>query len=98
VVDGSQRMYVYYEVYDPAAGDATPHLRTSLDFYRGSVKVFETPIVERTAVDDANRKASIFQFALEPGSVPPGLYTCQVNIIDAVGGAFAFPRMTLVVR
>jgi VWFA-related protein len=98
VVDGSQRMYVYYEVYDPAAGDATPHLRTSLAFYRGSVKVFETPIVERTAVDDANRKASIFQFALEPGSVPPGLYTCQVNIIAAVGGAFAFPRMTLVVR
>ena len=99
VVDRSQRMYVYCEVYDPAVSeDTTPHVRTSLAFYRGNVKVFETPIVERTVIDDANRKAAVFQFELAAGSVPAGLYTCQVNVIDAVGGGFAFPRMTLLVR
>jgi len=30
--------------------------------------------------------------------LPPGLYTCQVNIIDDVGGMFAFPRLALYVR
>jgi hypothetical protein len=28
----------------------------------------------------------------------PGLYTCQVNIIDEVGGRFAFPRLQMYVR
>ena len=28
----------------------------------------------------------------------PGLYTCQVNIIDDAAGTFAFPRMALYVR
>jgi methylase of polypeptide subunit release factors len=27
-----------------------------------------------------------------------GLYTCQVNIVDDVGGTFAFPRVALYVR
>ena len=28
----------------------------------------------------------------------PGLYTCQVNIIDAAAGKFAFPRLAMLVR
>jgi hypothetical protein len=28
----------------------------------------------------------------------PGLYTCQVNIIDDVAGTFAFPRLAVYVR
>ena len=99
VVDRSQRMYVYYEVYDAATSEGVaPHVRTSLAFYRGGVKVFETPVVEKIAIDDGGRKASIFQVEVAPGSVPAGVYTCQVNVIDAVGGTFAFPRMTLIVR
>jgi hypothetical protein len=30
--------------------------------------------------------------------VGPGLYTCQVNVVDDVGGTFAFPRIALYVR
>jgi hypothetical protein len=62
------------------------------------VKVFETPVVERTAVDAPERKASLFQFELPPNNLAPGLYTCQINIIDAVSSKFAFPRLTLLVR
>jgi hypothetical protein len=28
----------------------------------------------------------------------PGLYTCQVNVIDEAGGKFAFPRLAFYVR
>jgi hypothetical protein len=99
VVGRSQRLYFYYEVYEPAtAGGASPLLRTSLAFYRGKVKVFETPVVERTAIDAADRRAALFQFELPPDSLGPGLYTCQINIIDAVAGRFSFPRLTMLVR
>jgi hypothetical protein len=62
------------------------------------VKVFETPAVERDTIDAADRRAALFQFELPAGSFAPGLYTCQVNIVDAVAGEFAFPRLTFLVR
>jgi VWFA-related protein len=98
IVGHDQKLYFYYEVYDPALSSGAPELRTSLAFYRGRVKVFETPIVERTRVDAANRHATAFDFEIPADSLKPGFYTCQVNIIDAVAGRFAFPRVQLYVR
>jgi VWFA-related protein len=98
IVGRGQTLYVYYEVYDPAAENGSPQLRTSLVFYRGKVKVFETPVVERTRVDAADRHAALFQFEVPAASLKPGLYTCQINIVDAVAGRFAFPRVELYVR
>lgn len=99
VVGHAQRLYFYYEVYDAAGTPENPALlRTSLAFYRGKVKVFETPVVERSAVDAPERRASLFQFELPPESLGPGVYTCQINIIDTVASRFAFPRLTLLVR
>jgi hypothetical protein len=62
------------------------------------VKVLETPVVERTQEDAVDRRAAIFQFELPANSLRPGLYTCQINIIDEVAGRFAFPRLDLYVR
>lgn len=98
VVTRGQSVYFYYEVYDPALDGSTPELRTSLAFYRGSVKVFETPVVERARLDEPGRRAVVFQFELPASSFTPGTYTCQINVIDAVAGKVAFPRMTFVVR
>jgi VWFA-related protein len=98
IVRRDQKLYVYYEVYEPVLEGGTPHLRTSLAFYRGKVKVFETPIVERTMMDAADRRAARFQFELPSESLKPGPYTCQVNVIDANAGRFAFPRVDLYVR
>ena len=99
VVGKDQKLFFYYEVYDPGqANGATPELRTSLAFYRGKVKVFETPVVERTAIDAPDRHAALFQFEVPASSFAPGLYTCQINIIDAVSGKFDFPRMLFAVR
>jgi VWFA-related protein len=99
VVGKDQKLFFYYEVYDPGqTNGATPELRTSLAFYRGKVKVFETPVVERTAIDAPDRHAALFQFEVPASSFAPGLYTCQINIIDAVTGKFDFPRMLFAVR
>jgi VWFA-related protein len=98
IVNHDQQVYFYYEVYDPAVDNGAPQLRTSLAFYRGKVKVFETPVVERTQVDVADRHAALFQFEVPAGSLKPGLYTCQVSIIDTVSGKFAFPRLQMYVR
>jgi hypothetical protein len=98
VVGRAQRLYFYYEVYEPAVdAQGAPRLKTSLAFYRGRVKVFETPIVERT--ESASRGApAVFQFEVDAASLKPGLYTCQVNIIDEHAARFAFPRLALYVR
>ncbi len=98
VVGRDQNLYFYYEVYDPDQSGAGPQIRTSLAFYRGKVKVYETPAVERTALDAADRKAAVFQFEVPAARFKPGLYTCQVNVIDEVAARFAFPRLELYVR
>jgi len=99
VVGKDQKLFFYYEVYDPGQANGTgPQLRTSLAFYRGKVKVFETPVVERTTVDAPDRHAALFQFEVPASSFTPGLYTCQINIIDTVSGKFDFPRMLFAVR
>jgi len=98
VVGHDQKVYFYYEVYDPSQAEARSQVRTSLAFYRGKVKVYETPIVERTALDAADRKANIFQFEVPADKFKPGLYACQVNIVDEVAGKFAFPRIEMFVR
>ncbi len=98
IVSRDQKLYFYYEVYDPTLEAGAPQLRTSLAFYRGRTKVYETPVIERTALDAADRKAEVFQFEVPGGNLKPGLYTCQVNIIDEVAGKFAFPRLEMYVR
>jgi VWFA-related protein len=98
IVGRDQKLYFYYEVYEPSAENGMPQLQTSLAFYRGKVKVFETPLVDRTQIDAADRRAAIFQFEVPAAGFKPGLYTCQVNIIDEVAGKFAFPRLELYVR
>lgn len=101
VVNQDQKLYFYYEVYDPAmstTSDATPQVRTNLAFYRNKTKVYETPIVERTTLDALDRKAEIFEFAIDAGTFKPGVYTCQVNVVDAVSGAITFQRFQMAVR
>ena len=97
-VSRNQNVYFYFEVYDPALADQAPDLRASLAFYRGNVKVYETPVIEKTMVDDATRKAVLFQLEVPASAFTPGTYTCQVNVIDAVAGKVAFPRLAFQVR
>jgi hypothetical protein len=107
VVTPGQHLYFYYEVYDPArapseapAAQSTQSIRlfSSVAFFRGRVRVFETPVVETTELNDSDRKAAVFRLDVPAASLRPGLYTCQVNIVDDVARAFTFPRFQVFVR
>jgi hypothetical protein len=98
VVSRDQKLFFYFEVYDPAADGGAMDVRASLAFYRGKVKVLETPIVERTAIDAPDRKAAVFRLEVPGEGFKPGLYTCQLNVIDGAAGRFAFPRLIFLVR
>lgn len=99
VVARDQKLFFYYEVYEPGLTEAkTPDVRTTIAFYRGQVKVLETPVVAKSTLDAANRQATLFQFEVPAGSFEPGLYTCQINIIDEAAGRFTFPRVVFFVR
>ena len=105
-----QHLFFLYEVYaptkdkDPApaavAGQPKPaggavRVLTSIEFLLGGVKVYETPMVEATAINIPERDAVGFQFDVPLTGLKPGTYVCQVNVIDDAGGNFTFPRMAL---
>jgi hypothetical protein len=94
VVSPGQHLYFYYEVYDPAQ---PVKLMTSIAFFRGRQRVFETPVVQTAELAGSDKKA-VFQFDVPASSLRPGLYTCQVNVVDDAAGSFAFPRLQLYVR
>jgi hypothetical protein len=71
---------------------------TNITFFRGRVRAFETPAVQTTEVTDPGRRTAVFQFDVPAASLQPGVYTCQVNLIDDAAGTFAFPRLQLLVR
>jgi hypothetical protein len=92
---------------EPPAADAkekTPpiknpiHLLTSIVFFNGKVKQFETPLIEARQLNAPERKAAVFQFDVPLAQLKPGLYTCQINVIDDAGGNFSFPRLPILVR
>jgi len=105
-----QHLNFLYEVYTPAkeketaaaaeAGTPAPEknavrVLTSIEFLLGGIKVYETPMVEATAINIPERDAVGFQFDVPLTGLKPGTYVCQVNVIDDAGGTFSFPRMAL---
>jgi len=106
-----QQLYMYYEVYDPAKAPKPPKpengqpappagdvkVMSSVQFFNGKVKAFETPLVEvRELAPD--RKAAAFQLNVPLNQLKPGYYTCQVTVVDDAAGTFNFPRFGLLVK
>ena len=99
----NQTLYFYFEVYDPAkqAKDmpgSKMHVLSSIAFFNGRVKAYETPLVELNELNAPDRKAAAFQLQVPLDKLRPGLYTCQVNVIDDSAGTFAFPRLGVLIR
>jgi hypothetical protein len=80
-----------------ASGSDAVRVLSNVVFFRGKTRVYETPLVEATVLAAPDRKATIFQLDVPASELTPGLYTCQVNVVDDVGGSFAFPRLALYV-
>ncbi len=108
-----QHLFFLYEVYDPVREkDAPPQaaspglgrrqtgpvrVLTSIEFLSGGAKVYETPLIEATALNIPERRAVAFQFDVPLAQLKPGTYVCQVNVIDDAGGSFSFPRAAMMV-
>lgn len=71
---------------------------TSIEFLRGGVKVYESKPVVTNEVAAPERKAVVLQIDVPLEALKPGLYLCQVNVIDDVSGNFAFPRFPVLIR
>jgi hypothetical protein len=97
VFASDQPLYLYYEVYDPAK-KPDMHLLTSIQFFSGKVKAYETPLVEAKELNTPQRKAATFVIEVPLSKLRPGWYTCQVNVVDDAGGAFSFPRLPLLIK
>jgi VWFA-related protein len=90
----------------PAATDAPPakpprdsvRVLTSIEFLQGGAKIYESKPVVASEVTAPERKAIVFQIDLPLQSLKPGLYVCQVNVIDDVAGSFSFPRLPVLIR
>lgn len=80
------------------AGSSPVRVFTSIEFLSGGMKVYETPLIQATQLNVPSRDAIAFQFDVPLAQLKPGLYTCQVNVIDDAGGSFTFPRMALLIR
>ena len=108
-----QHLYLFYEVYGPAkvkpvtdaaTGAQTKVLKgsinllSSLELIQGSTEVFETPVVQATALNVAGRDAVAVQLDVPLDKLKPGTYIGQLNVVDDAGGSFAFPRFAVLVR
>ena len=71
---------------------------TSIEFLQGGVKVYESKPVVTNEVAAPERKAVVLQMDVPLQALKPGLYLCQLNIIDDVSGTFAFPRFPVLIR
>jgi hypothetical protein len=104
VASGDQQLYFCFEVYDPTArgtdSQAVNDVRimTSLAFYRGKRRVYQTPPAEALQVTDRDRRSVVVRVAVPASTLEPGLYTCQLNVVDDAAGTFAFPRLVIFVK
>jgi len=91
-----QKLYVYFEVYDPGA-EQSPSVTAELMVFRGKVKAFESAPARQTKVKSGRQNTLAFQFEMPLANIPPGRYTCQVSVIDEQAKKVAFARSPLVV-
>ena len=103
-----QHLYLLYEIYDPTREKAVENqpkgtkpgisVLSSLELIQGSVKVYETPLVQAKAINVEGRNAVSVELDVPLSGLKPGQYVCQLNVVDDAAGSFAFPRFAVLVR
>jgi VWFA-related protein len=94
-----QTLYVYFEVYDPAADATTkaPSLSAEVQLLQGA-RTALTSMPERQEKLIPNRPGvASFSFQMPLAQMAAGQYTAQINVIDEAGKRFAFPRNAIII-
>ena len=89
-----QTLYVYLEAFEP---DAPQPLQTTVAFYRGTAKVFETPMQLAKDGFKAQAKVQPVKMSIPLSKLEAGRYTCQVSVIDPQSQKVAFWRAPVAV-
>jgi len=94
-----QQLYVYLEVYDPAADPADRQISVvgELAFLRGKRKSFQSAPVRLSETARGRPGVLPVRFEAPLKDLSPGRYICQVTLVDQVGKRFAFARAPVVV-
>jgi VWFA-related protein len=96
VFSKSRAMYVYLQAYEPAATSIQP-LVAFVTFYRGPMKIFETPPRSVTDALSNRLKTMPLRFDLSLDQLTPGAYNCQVTVLDPTGQKAAFWQAPIMV-
>ncbi len=82
----------------PKGSAAAVRVLTSIQFFSNGSKVYETPLVEADVINLPARNAVAFNLDVPLSALKPGIYTCQITVVDDAAGTFTFPRLALVIR
>ncbi|HWF67448.1 MAG TPA: hypothetical protein VN670_09085, partial [Acidobacteriaceae bacterium] len=81
-----------------ASDNASIRVLTNLELLDNSAKALETPLVVSSRMNLPQQNGIGFLVDVPLNKLRPGLYTCQINVIDDAAGRFSFPRLALLVR
>lgn len=84
--------------HHPASDNTPVRVLTNLELLDHSVKALETPLVVASRINLPQQNGVAFLLDVPLDKLQPGLYTCQVNVIDDAAGSFSFPRLALLLR
>jgi VWFA-related protein len=91
----NQTLYVYLEAFEP--GEVPPPLQTTVTFYRGKAKIYESPVETPSDAFKTAAKSQPIQVNIPLTPLDPGRYTCQVAVIDAQSHRVAFWRAPIAI-
>lgn len=91
VFSKAKDMYVFLQAYEATLDNPRPVV-AYVAFYQGQNKVFETPPVQVTTPTTINprAKAMPFRFTVSLADIKPGIYNCQVTVLDPGGPRASF--------
>ncbi|QOY87149.1 VWA domain-containing protein [Paludibaculum fermentans] len=94
-----QSMYVYAEMYDPAAPEPAnkPAVTAAVTIYQEKKLVMQSQPVQVTALRANRMNTAGVLLEIPLTSLAPGEYTAQLNLVDQAGQKFSFSRASLVV-
>ena len=91
VFSKAKDMYVFLQAYEATLDNPRPVV-AYVAFYQGQNKVFETPPVQVTTPLGGtwHSKPMPFRFTVSLASIKPGIYNCQVTVLDPGGPRASF--------
>jgi VWFA-related protein len=96
VFSRSRDLYVYLQAYEREATTIEP-LIAFATFYQNDQKVFETSPMSIADGLQPRSKAVPLSFTVSLGQLPPGMYDCQVTVLDPTSQKAAFWRAPIAV-